>query len=218
MFLKTVFKRRFSKKKGTRRLSLLPILASSQLWKQILLQVFHPSVLKTRLAYANPKHIPPTTLLLGRLLITNNEADAEDIRKLFQETGKNSDQLFCASDAVEDSKIGMDVFIKEICKWVWNLNEVAKIENPNWDCSCKAVLMLVLGSLVMAIFADPLINAVGEFSTCTNIPPFFVSFAALPFAISSEAVSAVMFASQNKLKISLTFSKVCLTPWTLNLF
>ena len=74
--------------------------------------------------------------------------------------------------------------------------------------------MLALGSLITAIFAGPLINAVVDFSTSANIHPFLVSFAALPFALSSEAVSAVMFASQNKLRISLTFSKVCLSPRT----
>ena len=94
-------------------------------------------------------------------------------------------------------------------------DEVAKIKNPKWSAS-KAVLMLLLGSLIAATFADSLINAVSNFSTATNIPSFLVSFAVLPFAISSEAVAALMFASQNKLRISLTFSKVCLSPCTLN--
>eukprot|EP00261_Vitis_vinifera_P037654 XP_019078897.1 PREDICTED: uncharacterized protein LOC100245468 [Vitis vinifera] len=87
-------------------------------------------------------------------------------------------------------------------------DEVAKIENPKWSVS-KAVLMLLLGSLIAATFADPLVNAVGNFSTATNIPSFLFSFAVLPFASSSEAVSALMFASQKKLRItSLTFSKI----------
>ena len=94
-------------------------------------------------------------------------------------------------------------------------DEVAKIKNPKWSAS-KAVLMLLLGSLIAATFADSLINAVGNFSTDTNIPSFLVSFTVLPFAISSEAVAALMFASQNKMRISLTFSKVCLSPCTLN--
>ena len=95
-------------------------------------------------------------------------------------------------------------------------DEVAKIENPKWSVS-KAVLMLLLGSLIAATFADPLVNAVGNFSTATNIPSFLFSFAVLPFASSSEAVSALMFASQKKLRItSLTFSKVSLS-WCIRL-
>ena len=90
-------------------------------------------------------------------------------------------------------------------------DEVAKIENPKWSVP-KAVLMLLLGSLIAATFADPLVNAVGKFSTATNIPSFLFSFSVLPFASSSEAVSALMFASQKKLRItSLTFSKVSLS-------
>ena len=95
-------------------------------------------------------------------------------------------------------------------------DEVAKIENPKWSVP-KAVLMLLLGSLIAATFADPLVNAVGKFSTATNIPSFLFSFSVLPFASSSEAVSALMFASQKKLRItSLTFSKVSLS-WCIRL-
>ena len=55
-------------------------------------------------------------------------------------------------------------------------------------------------------------NAAVDFSTATNIPSFLVSFSVLPFAISSEAVSGLMFASQMKLRItSLTLSKVSLS-------
>ncbi|KAJ9686200.1 hypothetical protein PVL29_015210 [Vitis rotundifolia] len=87
-------------------------------------------------------------------------------------------------------------------------DEVVKIESPKWS-ACKAVVMLLLGSLIAATFAGPLVNAVGKFSTATNIPSFFVSFLVLPFASFSEAVSAQIFASQKKLRIaSLTFSKI----------
>ncbi|RVX09345.1 Sodium/calcium exchanger NCL [Vitis vinifera] len=87
-------------------------------------------------------------------------------------------------------------------------DEVVKIESPKWS-ACKAVVMLLLGSLIAATFAGPLVNAVGKFSTATNIPSFFVSFLVLPFASFSEAVSAQNFASQKKLRIaSLTFSKL----------
>nr|DAD21138.1 TPA_asm: hypothetical protein HUJ06_022601 [Nelumbo nucifera] len=83
------------------------------------------------------------------------------------------------------------------------------VENPKWT-SIKAVLMLLLGTAIAAAFADPLVDAVQNFSSATSIPSFFISFIALPLATnSSEAVSALIFASRKKKKTaSLTFSEI----------
>ncbi|XP_031119537.1 sodium/calcium exchanger NCL-like [Ipomoea triloba] len=83
------------------------------------------------------------------------------------------------------------------------------VENPKWT-SIKAVLFLLLGTAIAAAFADPLVDAVDNFSTATSIPTFFISFIALPLATnSSEAVSAIIFASRKKLRsASLTFSEL----------
>lgn len=74
----------------------------------------------------------------------------------------------------------------------------------------KAVLLLLLGAVIAGTFADPLVDAVDNFSDATDIPAFFISFIALPLATnSSEAVSAIIFASRNKrTTASLTFSEV----------
>ncbi|KAL2483573.1 sodium/calcium exchanger family protein/calcium-binding EF hand family protein [Forsythia ovata] len=86
---------------------------------------------------------------------------------------------------------------------------VEAVENPRWT-SFKAVLLLVLGTAIAAVFADPLVDAVDNFSSATSIPSFFISFIALPLATnSSEAVSAIIFASRKKLRsASLTFSEL----------
>ncbi|KAL2466792.1 sodium/calcium exchanger family protein/calcium-binding EF hand family protein [Abeliophyllum distichum] len=86
---------------------------------------------------------------------------------------------------------------------------VEAVENPRWT-SFKAVLLLVLGTAIAAVFADPLVDAVNNFSSATSIPSFFISFIALPLATnSSEAVSAIIFASRKKLRsASLTFSEI----------
>lgn len=83
------------------------------------------------------------------------------------------------------------------------------IENPK-ATTIKAVLFLVLGTIIAAVFADPLVDAVNNFSDATSIPSFFISFIALPLATnSSEAVSAIIFATRKKTKsASLTFSEV----------
>ncbi|KAI3803512.1 hypothetical protein L1987_31666 [Smallanthus sonchifolius] len=76
--------------------------------------------------------------------------------------------------------------------------------------TAKAVLLLLLGTLIAALFADPLVGAVDGFSTATSIPSFFISFIFLPLATnSSEAVSAIIFASRKKQRsASLTFSEL----------
>ncbi|XP_031494779.1 sodium/calcium exchanger NCL2-like [Nymphaea colorata] len=74
----------------------------------------------------------------------------------------------------------------------------------------KAGGLLVLGTVIAAIFADPLVDAVDNFSSATSIPSFFISFIAMPLATnSSEAVSALIFASRKTQRTaSLTFSEI----------
>ncbi|KAJ6298309.1 hypothetical protein OIU76_019457 [Salix suchowensis] len=83
------------------------------------------------------------------------------------------------------------------------------VKNPKW-ISFKAAMMLLAGAVIAAAFADPLVDAVDNFSDATSIPTFFISFIALPLATnSSEAVSAIIFASRKKVKTtSLTFSEI----------
>ncbi|KAE9458100.1 hypothetical protein C3L33_10022, partial [Rhododendron williamsianum] len=72
----------------------------------------------------------------------------------------------------------------------------------------KAVLLLLLGTLIATAFADPLVDAVDNFSDAISIPTFFISFIGLPLATSSEAVSAIIFASTKKQRsASQTFSE-----------
>ncbi|KAK6919149.1 Sodium/calcium exchanger membrane region [Dillenia turbinata] len=86
--------------------------------------------------------------------------------------------------------------------------EVEQLTNPKWE-AFKAVLVLLLGTIIAGVFADPLVDAVDNFSTASGIPSFFVSFVVLPFASSSETVSSLVFASRKRLRmISLTFSQI----------
>ncbi|KAG6637228.1 sodium/calcium exchanger NCL-like [Carya illinoinensis] len=87
--------------------------------------------------------------------------------------------------------------------------EIEDAGGSRWT-SIKAVLLLLLGTLIAAAFADPLVDAVDNFSDATGIPAFFISFIVLPMATnSSEAVSAIIFASRDKRQTaSLTFSEL----------
>jgi Ca2+/H+ antiporter len=106
--------------------------------------------------------------------------------KMEQKTGAEHKQLSEGSDEVVES-----------------------MENPTLMIT-KAVLLLVLGTAMAAVFADPLVDAVDNFSLATSIPSFFISFIFMPLATnSSEAVSAIIFASRKKQRTSsLTFSEV----------
>ncbi|KAJ8532344.1 hypothetical protein K7X08_012267 [Anisodus acutangulus] len=86
---------------------------------------------------------------------------------------------------------------------------VEGVENPR-KVAIKAALLLLLGTIIAAVFADPLVDAVNNFSSATSIPSFFISFIALPLATnSSEAVSAIIFATRKKKRsASLTFSEI----------
>ena len=63
--------------------------------------------------------------------------------------------------------------------------------------------------LVVA-FADPMVDAVGNFGKAAGIPPFFVAFVVTPFASNaSEVVSSFLFASKKRKRtISLTYSQI----------
>ncbi|CAD5188374.1 unnamed protein product [Musa acuminata subsp. malaccensis] len=83
------------------------------------------------------------------------------------------------------------------------------IKNPASTC-VTSILLLILGTSIAAVFADPLVDAVDNFSIATKIPSFFISFIAMPLATnSSEAVSAIIFASRKTQRTaSLTFSEI----------
>ncbi|XP_058103459.1 uncharacterized protein LOC131247032 [Magnolia sinica] len=86
---------------------------------------------------------------------------------------------------------------------------VESINNPYWIYA-KAISLLLLGAVIAAAFADPLVDAVTNFFNATSIPTFFISFIKMPLATnSSEAVSAIIFANRKKQRTtSLTFSDV----------
>lgn len=91
-----------------------------------------------------------------------------------------------------------------------------KWENDNVDRSVwgwtKAIMLLVVGIVMLALLAEPLIHSVQNVSNSATIPSFFVSFILVPLATNARAaVSAFQTASQRKERTtSLTFSEVFL--------
>ena len=99
-------------------------------------------------------------------------------------------------------------------------DEVIESVESSKRTTIKALLLLLLGTIIAVCFADPLVDAVDNFSDATSIPAFFISFIVLPLATnSSEAVSAIIFSSRSKrTTASLTFSEVCFSFPTLLMY
>uniref|UniRef100_A0A0C9S785 TSA: Wollemia nobilis Ref_Wollemi_Transcript_13884_1970 transcribed RNA sequence n=1 Tax=Wollemia nobilis TaxID=56998 RepID=A0A0C9S785_9CONI len=91
-----------------------------------------------------------------------------------------------------------------------NDEESSTVVENKWKVYMKACLLLLGGAVMAGVFADPLVDAVDNFSDATNIPSFFISFIAMPLATnSSEAISALIFASRKKKRTaSLTYSEI----------
>ncbi|KAK9085448.1 hypothetical protein Sjap_025859 [Stephania japonica] len=77
----------------------------------------------------------------------------------------------------------------------------------NWF---KSIAMVLLGTVILTLLADPLIRAVQDLSKAANIHSFFVSFVAVPLATRSRvAMSAISSANRKKTRTtSLTFSEL----------
>lgn len=88
-----------------------------------------------------------------------------------------------------------------------------QVDKSPWAWA-KAILLLVLGIVMLALLAEPLTHTVQKFSTSANIPSFYASFVLVPLATTARtAISAIRAAKQKIPKTtSLTFSEVCIYP------
>lgn len=74
----------------------------------------------------------------------------------------------------------------------------------------KAIFLLVLGTGMLGVLAEPLIESVQNFSKAANMPSFFISFILVPLATNARiAISAISEARRKKPRTtSLTFSEI----------
>ncbi|KAK3036296.1 hypothetical protein RJ639_031268 [Escallonia herrerae] len=105
----------------------------------------------------------------------------EDEDDMFQKKWEEIDKL------VEEKTIGMSI-------WAWT----------------KALALLVLGVIILAVLAEPLIDSVQNFSSTASVPSFFISFILVPLATNARvAISAIKSARRKKPRTtSLTFSEI----------
>lgn len=74
----------------------------------------------------------------------------------------------------------------------------------------KAALMMLVGTAIVAVFSDPMVDVISMFGKTIGILPFFVSFIITPFCSNaSELISSLIFASKKKVEnASLTYSQL----------
>lgn len=79
----------------------------------------------------------------------------------------------------------------------------------------KAIFLLVVGIVTLAVLAEPLIHSVQKFATSANIPSFYVAFVLVPLATSARTAISAVRAVRDKIpkNTRLTFSEVCVTSF-----
>eukprot|EP00008_Paramoeba_atlantica_P006673 CAMPEP_0201480966 /NCGR_PEP_ID=MMETSP0151_2-20130828/5316_1 /ASSEMBLY_ACC=CAM_ASM_000257 /TAXON_ID=200890 /ORGANISM="Paramoeba atlantica, Strain 621/1 / CCAP 1560/9" /LENGTH=451 /DNA_ID=CAMNT_0047862967 /DNA_START=278 /DNA_END=1629 /DNA_ORIENTATION=+ len=82
-------------------------------------------------------------------------------------------------------------------------------ESPR-DIAIKACVLMAIGTGVVVLFSDPMVDVIGDFGDTIGINPFYISFVVTPFCSNaSELISSLIFASRKKRKnSSLTYSAI----------
>ena len=83
-----------------------------------------------------------------------------------------------------------------------------------WLNYIKAAFLLILGTAITVLLAQPLMQTLQEFSTAVNIPSFLVSYVVIPLALNYRQTLRAITSSRQKTEnaISLTFSEVYFSP------
>ncbi|KAK9265345.1 hypothetical protein L1049_027214 [Liquidambar formosana] len=105
---------------------------------------------------------------------------------VYQKTWEETDML-----VDDDKRKGV---VNEKSPWAW----------------LKAIMFLVVGIVILAILAEPLIESVQNFSKAASIPSFFISFILVPLATTARAATSAIKAARRKKSrtTSLTFSEI----------
>lgn len=74
----------------------------------------------------------------------------------------------------------------------------------------KAFTLLAIGTLLVVLFADPMVDVMHEVAVRTGIPAFYVSFVLAPLASNASEVIASLFYAAKKTRKSISVSLVAL--------
>lgn len=68
----------------------------------------------------------------------------------------------------------------------------------------KAIRYLTLGTILVLVFSDPMVDVLQEFASRINIPAFYVSFVLAPVAANASEIIASMYYARKKTSKSIT--------------
>jgi Ca2+/Na+ antiporter len=74
----------------------------------------------------------------------------------------------------------------------------------------RAFSMLFLGTAIVLIFSDPMVEVLSEIATRVNIPPFYVSFVLAPVAANASEVIASQYYAAKKTRKTITVALTAL--------
>ncbi|KAK6229350.1 hypothetical protein SCA6_018301 [Theobroma cacao] len=105
-----------------------------------------------------------------------------------------------------------DIYLKtweETDKLVDEENSNGVVDASKWAW-IKAIMYMVIGIIILAVLAEPLIYSVQSFSEAAGIPSFFTSFILVPLATNARAATSAISAARRKKPrtTSLTFSEI----------
>ncbi|CAL5411361.1 unnamed protein product [Camellia sinensis] len=80
----------------------------------------------------------------------------------------------------------------------------------SWSNHFKAAFLLLLGTAITVILAEPLIEAISDFASAANISSFYVSYIVIPLALNYRLGLSAITSSRQKTEkaISLTLSEI----------
>lgn len=89
-------------------------------------------------------------------------------------------------------------------------HEERKGSDKTWWNYTKAAFLIILGTAISILLANPLMDTLDDFSTSVNIPSFLVSYVVIPLALNfRQAFSSITSVRHKTAKAaSLTFSEV----------
>jgi Ca2+/Na+ antiporter len=74
----------------------------------------------------------------------------------------------------------------------------------------RAFLLLLVGTVLVLIFSDPIVDVFAEIGTRTGIPPFYVSFVLAPLASNASEVLSTMYYARKKTRKTITVALTAL--------
>jgi len=88
-------------------------------------------------------------------------------------------------------------------------------EEEMWELSdsqlkMKALTLLAIGTALVSVFSDPMVDVINQLGDKMNVSPFYVSFIVTPLASNaSEVISGVIFAKKKTVEsVSLCFASL----------